>query len=258
MKVSGFYSLCMLLLLSCSFFSNAQRVSTTNYNGWYMYFGTHKFNKHWGLHAEVQWRRHHWITESQQLLVRTGINYHINDQSTATVGYCFVQTYPYGEFPVRAAFPEHRMWEQLQYKSYINRIEAINRIRLEQRWSYLPVLKDSSYSPGNAVYQNRIRILNRFSIAINSKTIIDNTFYVSTYDELFVNFGKHVANNVFDQNRAYIAVGYKVPKLGRVELGYMNQLLLKYDGIRIENNHTLQAAVFSTIDFIKKQKETIP
>lgn len=218
-----------------------------------MYFGSCKINKSWSLHTEVQFRRHQWITEGQQLLLRTGINYHLNDQAMVTTGYCFVQTYPYGEFPVKVAFPEHRLWEQLQYKSWIGRCEAVNRLRLEQRWMNVPALTDSIYKPGPAVYQNRVRILNRFSVPLNDKTISDKTFYVSAYDELFVSFGKQVANNIFDQNRAYLALGYKVPKLGRLEFGYMYQIILKPDGVRVENNHTVQVAIFNNIAFTGKK-----
>lgn len=32
-------------------------------------------------------------------------------------------------------------------------------------------------------------------------------YYAGIYDEIMFNFGKNVANNVFDQNRFYIALG---------------------------------------------------
>jgi hypothetical protein len=242
----------LLVLLSNAREIRAQRSYTRNMNGWYMYFGTYNFSEHWGLHAEAQWRRHEWIKERQQLLLRTGINYYVNEQGMATLGYCFVETYPYGEFKVNAAFPEHRLWQQFQFKNKVGRVEAINRLRMEQRWINSPVLVDSMYKPGPAVFQQRVRVLNRFSLPLNGKTIGDKSLYVSAYDELFVSFGKEVRNNIFDQNRAYVALGYKVPKLGRVELGYMNQLLMKSDGLRIENNHTLQVALFNNIDLYHK------
>lgn len=40
-----------------------------------------------------------------------------------------------------------------------------------------------------------------------------------------VNFGEKVGLNLFDQNRAYVALGYKVPKLGRLEVGSVIRLL---------------------------------
>ena len=114
----------------------------------------------------------------------------------ATVGYCFVETYPYGDFPVKATFPEHRLWEQIQIKSQAGPFEWVNRLRLEQRFSQLPVSDDTgAYEPGDAVYTNRARILNRFSIPFKGKTIEDKSLYATVYDEVLIGFGKNVAAN---------------------------------------------------------------
>lgn len=240
-----------LMFFTSASFAQSPRTYTNNTNAWLMYFGTHKFAKNWSLHLEAQWRRNQLFSDPQQLLLRTGINYHLNPQATLTLGYCFVETYPYGEFAVKTSFPENRVWEQLQLKNQVGRFEWISRFRLEQRFSDIPVLKENIYEPGDAIYTNRFRLLNRFSIPFKGKTIADKALYLSVYDEFMVNFGKNVGMNIFDQNRAYAAIGYKIPKVGRLELGYLNQLVFKGDGMKVENNHTLQIGLICTID-IKK------
>ncbi|MFN7117408.1 MAG: DUF2490 domain-containing protein [Saprospiraceae bacterium] len=244
-------TLSIFLFISICLSGQNARQYTNNNNAWIMYFGTHKFADKWSLHLEAQFRRHQLVTNPQQLLLRTGINYHLNPQAMLTLGYCFVETYPYGDFPVRATFPENRIWEQLQLKNQVGRFEWISRFRLEQRWSNLPVLQENIYEPGDAVYTNRFRLLNRFSLPFKGKTIEDKSLYLSVYDEFMINFGKNVGLNIMDQNRAYAAIGYKIPKVGRLELGYMNQLIFKGDGIKVENNHTLQAGLSCAIDFKK-------
>ncbi len=239
--------LCLNIQLVMS--QQLQRKYTNNYNGWYMYFGDHKISDKWGVHLEAQIRKNEVITRGQQLLLRTGINYHFNSQAFATVGYGFIETYPYGEFPVKATYPESRIWEQVQIKSQAGISEVISRFRLEQRFAQLPVETDEQLERGPPVYTNRFRLLTRFSVPFKGKTIEDNSLYVSAYDEFFINFGKNVGYNVFDQNRAYLALGYKLPKLGRLEVGYLNQLVFKGNGIQIENNHTLQIGLISTIPF---------
>lgn len=231
----------------------AQRQNTNNLNGWFMYFGDHKFSNKWGVHLEAQFRRNEIITKPQQLLLRTGINYHFNSNVFATVGYGFVETYPYGEFPAKRKFPESRIWEQIQIKNQIEKFEVINRFRLEQRLIKSPVLIGNDYELAEATFTNRMRLLNKVSVPFKGKTIADKSFYVTAYDELMVSFGKNVALNIFDQNRAYLAIGYKIPKIGRLELGYLNQILIKSDGKKVENNHTLQIGLSSTIDFYKKK-----
>lgn len=233
---------------------HAQRQSTDNLNGWFMYFGDHKFADKWGIHIEGQLRRNDIISNGQQLLLRTGINYHFNPNVFTTVGYCYVETYPYGEFPVKVTFPEHRFWEQLQIKTQLSNFEWVSRFRLEQRFSQLPINNAGIFEPGDAVYTNRFRLLNRFSLPFKGSKIEDKSFYLTAYDEIMINFGEHVGMNLFDQNRAYLALGYKVPKLGRLELGYMNQIVIRPSGLQVEYNHTLQVGLSSTLDFRKIKK----
>ncbi len=249
------YIFSLLLLTGAVFICKAQslRKTTVNGNGWFMYFGSHKLSKKWGIHLEAQLRRNEVVKNPQQLLLRTGLNYHFNANVFATAGYCFVETYPYGEYAVETSFPEHRLWEQVQIKNEIGRFEMINRFRLEQRWMQLPVFVNNKYEPGDPVYQNRFRLLNRFSIPFKGKTIADKSLYASVYNEIMVSFGKNVRMNIFDQNRAYAAIGYKIPKLGKLEIGYLQHLLIKGDGVRVENNHTLQIGLSSNLDFFRKK-----
>lgn len=219
-----------------------------------MYFGNHSFSKRFGIHAEVQWRRHDIVLQPQQLLLRGGLNYYSGTNSFFTLGYAYVETYPYGELPSPVTFPEHRIWQQFQVKTMLKRIEMISRFRLEQRYVHVPVynLSKGVFETTEGVYTNRFRLLTRFSLPLNKSEIVDHTLYLSAYDELFVNFGKNVAKNIFDQNRAYLAIGYKVPVVGRVELGYLYQTIIKSDGIKTENNHTLQVSISNNLSFKKK------
>jgi hypothetical protein len=215
-----------------------------------MVFGTHSFSPKWSLHLEAQARRADAFSP-QQWLLRTGINYHLSPNSTTTLGYCWVNTYPYGHFPVKSIFPENRIWQQFQNKNQLGKVEWISRFRLEQRWLFLPILEPNSqtWSPGNSIFSQRFRSLQRFSIPLKGTKIEDHSWYLTFYDEIFIQLGKHVGLNVFDQNRAYFAFGTKIPKVGRLEIGYLNQLLLKSNGLQVENNHTLQIGLNANIPF---------
>ena len=248
-----------LMCITNFHFADAQttplHLYTDNNNTWFMYLGNHKISEKWGIHLEAQLRRNDFISKPQQLLLRTGINYYFNNQVFVTAGYCFVETYPYGEFPAKVAFPENRLWEQLQIKTQLKRVEWVSRFRLEQRFSNLPVINttQSIYEPGDAVYTNRFRLLNRFSKPFKGETIVDKSLYATVYDEFFINFGKNVAANFLDQNRAYAGIGYKIPVVGKLEVGYMYQTIFKGDGVKIENNHTIQIGLSSNINFYKNK-----
>ena len=68
-----------------------------------------------------------------------------------------------------------------------------------------------------------------------------------------MNFGKNAAFNIFDQNRAYIALGYKIPKLGKLEIGYLSQLVFRANGIQVENNHTIQVSLTTALNLYKEK-----
>ncbi len=240
----------LLLLASYAGIAQSSKTVATQYNAWLMYFGSHKFSEHWGVHLEGQWRRAEGFEQPQQLLLRTGLNYHPNKQVFFTAGYAFIETYPYGDLPVAATFPEHRLWEQVQVKTPLGRVEWISRFRLEQRFSNLPVQTgEGVFEPGDAVYTNRFRLLNRISIPFKGNAIEDRSWFITAYDEFMINFGKNVGLNLLDQNRAYVALGYQFPKAGRLEVGYLNQYIVKSSGVAFENNHTLQVGLFSNLPF---------
>jgi hypothetical protein len=66
----------------------------------------------------------------------------------------------------------------------------------------------------------------RLQMPLGKKQIEDKTFYAAVYDEIFVQFGENVQENIFDQNRLGALIGYKVNKYFKLELGYLNQTVL--------------------------------
>lgn len=249
------YFCILLVCFVCTTTLQAQSIRKTyqQSNAWLMYFGSFQLQKHFGLHAEAQLRQSDVFTNQQQLLLRGGLNYYWTKQLSLTAGYCYVETYPYGALPAKLMFPEHRIWQQLQLKSGLGRMEFINRFRLEQRFvSSINLGSNQMYELGDAIYTNRIRLLQRVSIPVKGTEIKDKSIYLTAYNEVFVNFGENVRYNLLDQNRAYLALGYKLPKLGRLELGYLNQLIFKGDGINVENNHTLQLGLNVQLNLMKQ------
>ena len=215
------------------------RVGDPNFNAWAMYFGNHKTSDKWGLHLEGQWRRAEGGLTWQQLLLRPGVNYYLNDNVTLTLGYAYIRSYPYGDFPTSAAaFPEHRVWQQLLIRHKTGRVNFQQRYRTEQRW----------ISTGAAW-----RTQDRFRYMVRGDIPLKGRWSLGLYNELWVNYGRNLSPNFFDQNRAYAALGYNTgTKLGRLEFGYMNQTLAQRNGRVLEYNHTLQLALFSTAPFRKK------
>ena len=208
-----------------------------NAHAWYMYFGDHPIARtKWGVHLEGQWRRADLGVNWQQLLLRPGVNYQLTNKIVLTGGYGFIETYRYGDFPVRAAFPEHRFFEQALITQRAFKLDWQNRLRFEQR-----NLKRTVWE-----YENRFRYMLRTNVPL---PFAGRKYYIGLYDEIMFNYGKNVAANVFDQNRAYIAVGRNVGRETRVEVGFLEQTVQQRSGQVFEHNHTLQVSIVSRLPF---------
>ena len=219
-----------------------------------MYFGDHQVKGPWGVHVEGQWRRHDGVSKPQQLLLRPGVNLDVTRHLMVTLGYAFVDTHRYGEFPVAFRFPEHRVFQQAILRHLAGRVGFVHRYRLEQRFLGEMVPEpDGGTAVANWRHENRFRYMMRGIVPLRGASIEPGSWYVAGYNEIFVNFGKNVAANVFDQNRAYAALGYDLGAPGRLELGYLHQLLQQRNGRIFEHNHTLQVAIYSTFSFERRR-----
>ncbi len=260
MQLKNIIPLLLFLLILWGGKSEAQntRQVSNQWHGWYMYFGTHKLSKKLNLLTEYQWRRAEVIKDWQQSLARVALEYKFADNVATAAGYGYIITYPYGDQAVKFQFNEHRSFEQLvlTHKSVSGRFNFSHRYRLEQRWmENVVAATDGSPQHDSWIYRNRVRYMFRVNIPLNKKAMEKGAIFLSLYDEIFVNFGKNVNYNIFDQNRFYGAVGYQFLKNANIQVGYMNQAIQKSDGKRLENNNTVQVALTYNLDFTKKEKE---
>ncbi|MDO1498911.1 DUF2490 domain-containing protein [Winogradskyella maritima] len=82
----------LFLLLFSTLVLTAQDNGEDQLGSWHMYFGTNKLSDKYSLHTEAQLRYYENGKNFNQLLLRTGINYHINPNAIATLGYGHITT----------------------------------------------------------------------------------------------------------------------------------------------------------------------
>lgn len=227
MKNKIISALLLCILIGGSVAAQNTRIDDHNQIGWYTYTGTFKLSNKFGIHSEYQFRRDNFIKDWQQSLIRVGVNYQANPKLQLRLGYARVETYAYGDIPINAYgknFKEDRMYEMATVADKIGIVEMSHRFMLEQRW----VGKYSSADKTKedmTVYSNRFRYMNRLQVPLKGKTIGDNTPYAAVYDEIMLGFGKNVAENVFDQNRLGILLGYKFNQRFKIEGGFLSQIV---------------------------------
>ncbi len=187
---------------------NAQ-AQDSNLGNWFIYFGNKQINEKWNWHHEVQYRNYDAIGDLEQLLLRTGIGYNLSENNNnILLGYGFIASENYvGNTNEKVNVNEHRIYQQFITKQNIGAVNLSHRYRFEQRF-----VEDD--------FRMRFRYFLSLNVPISKKVDdIPNKWYLSAYNEIFLN----TESSIFDRNRLYGGLGYRLNSNIRFELGYMNQ-----------------------------------
>jgi len=255
MKKNILVAFAILLLVNAKVLAQSPRITNNQTNTWYMYMGNHKLNDKWELHTLYHFRRTDIGQDWQQSLARIGLNYHLVPGVVASAGADWVVSYPYGKQPIACNTTEYTAWEALFYRHQVGRLSFMHRYRLEQRF----IEKDSydsaagEWQKTGTTYKDRFRYMLSVDMPLNNPKMQDKTWFISANDEIFIGMGKNQGKNLLEQNRIYTALGYRFNKDFNLQLGYMNQKLIKADAIHAENNHTLMFGAVYNLDFTHKK-----
>lgn len=177
-----------------------------NIGNWLIYFGNKDLNSSLNWHHEIQHRNYNLFGELEQLLVRTGLGYNVNENNNVLLGYGFIDSRNIAiESNEILKVHEHRIYQQFISKQAIGKIKIQHRYRFEQRF-----------------IEDDFRLRYRYFLSLNVPLLKTNKkYYISAYNEIFINASQE---NTFDRNRIYGGLGYQLNSNIKFELGYMNQI----------------------------------
>jgi hypothetical protein len=203
---------------------SAQDTGEDKLGSWHMYFGTNKISDRFSIHSEVQLRYYEQAKNFNQLLLRTGLNYHINPDAIATLGYGYIETDPSFEVsPKEANLGEHRIFEQFILKNKVWEFLFEHRYRLEQRFiSQTNILSDPEQDLSRTEHRARYRLQVTLPLT--------DIFFLNFYDEVFLN----LQGEAFGQNRLYGALGVHVTENLSVQAGYLKNHFRTVDYDRLQ------------------------
>ncbi len=185
----------------------------SDFGNWLIYIGSKQLEKGWNIHNEVQYRNFDAIGDLEQLLLRTGLGYNLTENNNnLLLGYGYILSRNFiGDTNEKESVNEHRIFQQFTTKQKYAGISLSHRYRFEQRF----VESD---------FRLRFRYFLGVNIPLGKKQVDENALdkrklYLSAYNEIFLN----TETSIFDRNRVYGGLGYKLTKNIRFELGYLNQ-----------------------------------
>ena len=202
-----------IILLSLPMLIKAESVGN-----WMMYIGNNPISEKYSIWNEIQYRDRRVFGDFTQLIVRTGLNYALSNESQVLLGYAYIFA-----DATESSFHEHRLFQQGIHRHAISSLGIQHRVRLEERFVEE---KDMSV---------RFRYLLGATYPLNMHAMNTGAIYASAFNEIFVN----MVGTAFDRNRIYGAIGYQWSPYIRTELGYMSQITSQ------TTQNQLQIAIFT-------------
>lgn len=235
-------NLFFLFLVNCIFSSTILKAQS-QFSGWIASFNTIKLNKKLSIHSDIQLRSSDKIKHVQTLLLRAGLNVHLKKNIIATAGYAYISNRRTVN-DVSGYAPEHRIWEQLILTHKLKTVAISHRFRIEQRFLSKSAIVNNELKNDLSGYANRFRYFIRGIVPFKKQESFKKGMFGALQNEIFINFGntEDVNGKFFDQNRFYIAGGYRINSRSDIEIGYLNQ----YVSGQTESttNHIIQVACY--------------
>lgn len=188
---------------------------------WYAYGGSHKISEKIALKTQAQFRFFDIAGDMQQLMLRFGGNYKVNNTFSTYLGYAYFNTDATFEAD-GGREGEHRLVEDLNINYKHSKIGISHRFRFEQRF-----------------FENNTSHWFRYNIGLNHPVTKKISAYL--YNEVFLNF----KGDTFSQNWFGIGVKHELSNSIKLQLGYHNISLNGganfnriITGITLSTNHT--------------------
>lgn len=196
-------------------------------------------------YGEYHFRRRTWfIRDMAQVYLRFGATWRPRDDLELTAGVVtpFYWSAPDRDDDMATVVPQFRFWEQAALAQAYDRVRLYHQFRFEQRWA-------RSFDRGSPFrYSWRWRYKIAAYIPVNRPRMVEGAWFVSVYDEIFLQTGRPIIFNPFEDNRLFVGVGYVVNEFVQVQVGYM--WTVRHDGApnRYEHRHIPRISVYHTLD----------
>ncbi len=217
---------------------------------WLGYFNQTRISKRFGIWADVNWRTtDDFIKQKFQFITHNGLTYFINDNVRLTAGYTYSYLYPDNLLPGR---PEHRPWQQLWWRQNYNKFQTLQWLRFEQRFKRKV---ENGKLTDDYNFNYRIRYNFALNIPLKGNKIEPKVPFFIIMDEIFINTGKEINYNYFDNNRFFIGFGYQFSKQITCHLGYMNLFQQEAGGYKYNNTNAIRFFIFHSLDLRNVNKK---
>lgn len=247
------YAVSYLILQVCPLTKINGQEKTTEVVGqaWLAYNNQTRFADKWGTWTDLHLRtKENVVSGLTQSITRLGLTYYLTNDAKLTAGYAFVNHFP-GDVHKNISRPEHRPWQQVQWHTNSSRLRLMQWFRLEER--FRRKVKNENELAEGYLFNFRMRYNIMAQFPLGDKKFDPGAFSFAVTNEAFINFGKEIINNYFDQNRFFAGFHYHINKTQQLQFGYLNVFQQLPAGNQYRSIHAARIFYFHNIDLRKEQ-----
>ena len=229
-----------------------QKQLTTTEQIWLGSTSQLRFSNHWGGYTDFQLHsRKNYFEGLSQASIRLGAFYYFNDDVRLGAGYALNENF-YPNEPNQTIQPEHNPWQQVSWTNRYRRLTVNQSIRQEERFRHK--MQGSKLVQGYTFnYRTRYNIFLNYPLTKKAST--KKAFDAVMYNEVYINFGKQIVYNSFDQYRLFAGLNYHVAKQASILFGYLDIFQQLSSGRNYRKVHTARIFYLRNFDLRKKHPE---
>ncbi len=211
-KLTIFLTL-LFSIINTSVLSGQDKILTTNNQQWLQYYNQIKLNDKWTWFSDGGYRWKDGFKTSSQYIARTAAGYALNPDIQVTLGFAHLGFYSSGNVDKI----EFRPYQELVVKNKFNKIGLNHRYRIEERFLN-PVANGGIQASNTFNFRFRYAVMMSVPLFRLSKKNPDRIILLAIGNEIFINAGKDINHNIFDQNRLILSPGIQLNELLTISL----------------------------------------
>ena len=234
------------LFILCSIFSNAQtRQVQYGQQSWLDYLNQNRYNKRWGSWIDLQLKlTDNYFNTTLATETTLGATYYTKKKIRIIGSLTYVDQINKGNNTYHIA--EYRPWQMIQLNTQSRHSKFLQWIRLEERFKQT-VSNNAPTANYDLTYRLRYQFLSQ--IPLTKHPFQKGSLSLVLSDEIYINYGKSIVYNTFDQNRISAGFFYYLNKDNIFQFGYTNVYQHLNAKNKFSNLDVLRVSIFNNINF---------
>lgn len=215
--------------------------------GWIGLYTKYRIKPKWYYYGEYHYRRRDNFTRMANVYLRYGITHIPNKNLEFTLGivtpFYWAKEHQLDDPNVDVVVPQYRLWQQMVSVMSFDKVKLYHQIRTEQRWARKNVIGSSF----NLTHRFRYKLSTY--IPLNRDHLMPGALFFSGYEEIFIQSGKTVLFDHFEDNRLFLGLGYILNDQIQIQVGYMWTYRHYGEPHKYESRHIPRISFYHNLDF---------